>query len=194
MKYAIILFIALLLSACELPKSTSDYSKEAQTYIQANEISKAETSLKEGIVKHPTESDWLKSELFWLYLKTDLEKAEKYLEIASFSTDGFRTNLIENLASKFFEAKNWSKAFKYYLAYGDDKLWSATSTSNPCSTRSVAVESYRNAAAAAYNLRNKPLMRDALGKIQAMPENKQCEKDDFAAVNVSEIREWMREF
>ena len=165
MKYVISLCLALLLSACDKPKGVFDYYKEAQAYMQANETSKAEAILKEGIINVPTDSDLLKYELVNLYLITDLEKAEKYLEVARFPSSGFLTRVTGELATKYFEAKNWPKAFKYCIAYGDDDVFSAPSSSNPCSTRNAASESYRNAAAAAYNLRNKQLMRDALEKI-----------------------------
>lgn len=98
--------------------------------------------LKQGLAQYPS-STLLKISLANLYVDTkQCNQLELYLDLSSVPNEA---DYIAEIASVRFEAGDWKPAYYSYLKAGD------RSKSEGCSP-SVA-ESYRNAAAAAFNMK-----------------------------------------
>lgn len=184
--------LLLCLSACDkfLPKSEYDYYQQANNYLQANERSKAEAHLKEGIGKYPS-SSFLKNELFDFYRKTNRDEAEKYLEVASLESRQF-TNACSSLANDYFIEKKYQKALKYYMMQGEAEFNSAPRSGGVCSKNGVAIEAYRNAAASASNIGDRTSIRTAFERMQGISKSASC-PDSTSSAYLVEVQSWVRQ-
>lgn len=148
-KIILIFTVLLFMFGCS-QKDEFYYYRESNKYLEANNRLEAENILKEGIQKLDKNS-FLKIALFDLYLSSKgIDDAEAYFKVASFSFED-STALYSKLATKFFEQKNWQKAYEYSLEQGS-AYQIIGKEKQDCLKYAVAIEAYHNAAAAAYNL------------------------------------------
>jgi len=189
-RLAVLALCMVVLTGCDSKKSEYDYHKESNIYLQANDIVKAEAILKEGLIRLP-DSGLLKIDLFDLYVKTDVQKAEQYLAVVSL--DGkLIAGLYSQLAAKYFNDKNYIKANKYYLLNGETNLISGSESTIPCMNVAVAIEAYRNAAASGSNLGNQGLVKQALDRMANVAKDSNCANDGAVKIYIAEVQSWLR--
>lgn len=177
---AIVAALALSASCSKAPdpsKFSYDIQLQVERLLAANETTKAEQLLKDRI-QDPTVVgvEYLKADLFKLYLKLDLAKAEQYLRIAGFddkATDALGYDLALELIGK-----DDRKALLYLKDAVEVRRVRAEKATGDtrCIYVAVAVEAYRNLGAAYRNLRNQVGVRTAwqgaLDLFKASPECK----------------------
>ncbi len=179
----------LFLVACDDTQSELRYSIQADNYRQANEIAKAEAHLKEGLMKYPN-SNTLKMDLFDLYRRSNTDEAEKYLAVVTVETK-FRRNFYSQIADDFMSEKKYQKANKYYSLQGEAVLMLAVENQGSCFTQAESIEAYRNAAAAASNMRSRSGIQSAFEKMQKASEQMKCPDNTLAEKYFSEVADWL---
>jgi hypothetical protein len=191
-RFLVGLLITISLTACY--KAESEYYREHTNLLQANLPAEAEKILKEGISKHP-DSGFLKNILLQFYIDTDLDEAERYFKIGSFSFDE-STSYYNKLASEYFKKKNFEKSYQYYMESGSAYKVKAvdngiTDQSRKCTSMSVSVESYRNAAASGSNLQNHAYVENALKEIADDLTLKEC-VSPYSKKQYEEVKSWLK--
>lgn len=192
---AIVVAVALSSACSKSPnqsKLSYDIQKEVERLLAANEPTKAEQLLKDSIQDPAVVGgEYLKHDLFKLYLKIDLAKAEQYLRIAGFDYEA-SDRLGYQLGLELI-GKDDLKALPYLKNAVETRRMRAENDTgdNRCLSVIVAVEAYRNLGAAYINLRNREgvsnAWRGALGLVTKIPE---C--DDRRDGNINELYSWMR--
>lgn len=190
MRRLLITLCASSLFGCSQPKNVFDYYAEANKFIQANEIAKAEEILKEGILKN-SDAGLLKMELFRLYMKTNIDTAEKYVAVVSMEPK-YLADIYSDLAREHFNSKRFDKAYKYYILQGDTEIYASDKDEYKCLKLAVSSEAYRNGAASASNLGDRGRVREAFQKMtEKKPGYEECaDKED--SKYVAEVRQWLR--
>jgi tetratricopeptide (TPR) repeat protein len=182
---AILAFLIAVLAGCTKPKDAYQYIQDARNQLQVNEVAKAEILLKEGIQKFPDE-DFLKLELIDLYLIVDRAKAEEYLQFVSMHDLKNLERLYSKFSDLFFEEKNFRKAYKYFMLHGEAEAFQFVGKDVTCVNYRVAIEAYRNAAAAGFNLRERDLISNALTQMKIVEQRSNypplAHKDKLAEV------------
>lgn len=154
-----ILALLPLLGGCEKKPSATEYANRSFYAQEANDISAAEAALQEGLVKFPGDGG-LEAELRALYIKTrQWDKFERWLDLSIGKVPYWHREIVAN---GFFEDRNWPRAHRAYVKLAEAHIRDAGGE-GACSVD--AVTSYRNAAAAADNMRNRQAVYDAAVEI-----------------------------
>lgn len=182
----ILLLILLIFFAGCKEKAEFDYWQEALNLQSANDKTAAEDKWKEGLQKYP-HSELLKDGLFEYYTRLNRwDLAEEYYGLA-----GGSNWIPGKLASHYFETKEWAKAFKYYMDSGSGSEYEAFEKKE-CG--SVAVEAFRNAAAAASNMNDRNALQTAYNKMMYLAKKPVCLQDKPQGMikgYVSEVQSWL---
>lgn len=183
---AILLLIFLAVAGLWLftPKDQFQYSTEASNLLQANDKKAAEAKIKEGLLKYP-DSKILKFDLFELYMRTNQwDAVEDYYNTAG----GVDDHTVGDIATHFFEVKDWSKAYKYYLESGRGSVFEAFDKKQ-CA--SVSIEQYRNAAAAALNMGDTNSIKEAYRLMSNLATTAECADVKTTAEYMVEVKGWL---
>ena len=178
-KIPLVLF--LLLVGCG--KSEQEFLSMAAAARAANNPVAAEAALQQGLMEYPSSQD-LTFSLAMLYSDTkQWDQLDRYLDLRSFDYDFI---FLDEIASVRFNARDWDAAYHAFLRAGDRPR-----ARFPDACLVDVAESYRNAAAAASNMKLRSGIEKSLSKIRMiLPKcsNEQSRKEVMRMID--DVSEW----